>query len=434
MHTTFIKALKWNSSANFLYKIMLLSHQILLYSVISKTLYGLQSSLFAIMYTIIALTNFGFEETLLPFFSIYSQSKSQFKQILSQFFYQIIMLVIITIIFYLGIAHGSGEFLHNLQLYCNKNLIFILSLLFFVESCKKTLLAIMQLAFLNQQIAYAQIIMLSCYIACVWSLYGFYNQVTALTIFVPMLITSSLELWYCVYNVWNFYNGLSNEPAADNIPLKVLFKQRVYNYLNQITKAIYSPNSMTLFFAHLFGFQQAATIKFFTNIITLLYTCISKSIGVTTGATFSAMNQMSLISIQSFFVDVTKRYFQFLYLLTSIVLCVLGYAWYTSFITTIMTFQILLFFSISFLEHLSITYEQLFMSQRKAWPLALVNVGGLIILIPSLYVFAVYGVRLSFFLGIFVGIKILSLWKISSLAYQYWGITLRRVRTIQNKI
>jgi hypothetical protein len=90
MHKTFIKALTWHSSTTFLYKAILLLHQIMLYAVISKTLYGIQSTLFASIYALIALTNFGFEETLLPFFSTYSQSKQQFRQILHHFILQLL--------------------------------------------------------------------------------------------------------------------------------------------------------------------------------------------------------------------------------------------------------------------------------------------------------------------------------------------------------
>src|SRR3989339_614144 len=100
MHKTFKQALTWNSSTAFLYKAILLFHQIMLYTVISKTLYGIQSTLFASIYVLIACTNFGFEETLLPFFSIYSQSQQQFQQILHHFILRVLAVAIISMIFY----------------------------------------------------------------------------------------------------------------------------------------------------------------------------------------------------------------------------------------------------------------------------------------------------------------------------------------------
>ena len=267
--------------------------------------------------------------------------------------------------------------------------------------------------------------MLSCYIGSVWSLYWLYQDINLSIIFMPMLLTGTLELSYYLYILQKYYHKMSQEPVAADIPFKVLFLQRCYNYCNQITKAVYSPNSMTLFFTYLFGFQQAADIKFFTTLITLLYTCIAKSIGVTTGAIFSAINHMSITHIQSFFINITKRYFQFLYLLTGILTSVVGYAWQSSYITGIMAVHILIFFSISFLEHVSITYKQLFMSQAHAWQLALINLSGLIIIIPSFYAFACNWINQSIFLIAFLVVKVVSLWIISYAAHIYWKISLK---------
>ena len=423
MQKIFIKALMWNSSTTFIYKITLLSHQILLYSVISNTLYGLQSTLFAVIYTIIALTNFGFEETLLPFFSTFTQSKQQFHQILLHFLLHFITINIVALLIYLITLHGSGEFLHNVQAHCNKNFIIIAIMIFIIESLKKTLIAMMQLAFLNKEIACAEITMLIMYIASVWTIYGIRGQLELHSIFLPMLIASSLEFCYLFYGLFTFYQRLPVEKKAPNIPFKVLFKQRIYNYVNQISKTIYSPNSMTIFFAYFLGFQQAATIKFFTNIITLCYTFISKTIGVTTGAAFSAMNKMPLQKLQSFFKDVTKRYFQMLLLLTTILAIVIGYSYYQSIITGTMSLQIILFFSISLLEHVSITYEQFFMSQHATWILTIINMFGLSLLIGYGQVYLSQTINLSTMICIFISTKIISLWTISFLAKRRWNIS-----------
>lgn len=424
MHKNFIKALVWNSSTAFIYKIALLSHQIVLYSIISHTLYGLQSSLFAAIYTIIALTNFGFEETLLPFFSTFSQSKQQFLQIRSHFMWHIVTVACIALIFYMTLMHGTGEFLHNARVYCNKNIIFIVVMIFFVESFKKSLVAMMQLAFLNKQIAYAEITMLMTYITTVWVIFSIQGQLTLYAILMPMLITSTLELFYLLYHFVGFYKMLPECINTSHISLHIIFKERIYNYINQIAKTIYSPNSMTILFAYLLGFQQAATIKLFTNIITLCYTCISKSIGVTTGATFSAMNQMPLSAIQSFFKDVTQRYFQLLYILSCVIWVIVGYSYYFSIITGIMAIHILLFFGISFLEHVSITYEQLFMTQYAANILAAINCIGLVILSVCSYAYACNAINQITIICLFFMVKLACLKILSTIAQHRWAISL----------
>ena len=424
MHKIFIKALMWNSSTAFIYKIALLSHQILLYSIIPHTLYGLQSTMFAIIYMLIALTNFGFEETLLPFFSTYSQSKRHFSQIWFHFLLHSLTIACISLILYITMVHGTGEFLHNTRMYCNKNLIFLMSMIFFIESLKKSLVAMMQLTFMSKQIAYGEITMLFVYILTVWGSFNFYGQVTLYTILIPMAITSILEYCYLFKHFLRFYYSLPEFAETQQICSKIIFKERFYNYINQISKTVYSPNSMTIFFAYLLGLQQAATIKLFTNIITLCYTCISKSIGVTTGATFSAMNQMPLDIIRSFFKNITHRYFQFLYILTFVLIIVVGYSYCTRIITEITALHILVFFSISFLEHVSITYEQLFMVQHAAKMLAIINSIGLIILSFSVYAYSLHALQEIGIICLFIIIKSISLKFLTLIAKKRWGISL----------
>ena len=424
MNKIFIKAFAWNSSAAFLYKIILLVHQVLLYSVISHTLYGLQSTLFALIYTVIAITNFGFEETLLPFFSIACQSKQQFRQILFHFMLHMIAIACVASIFYFGLLYGPGEFLHNLAQHCNKNIILICSLLFFIESIKKTVIAMMQLAFFNKQIAWASLSMLCAYTVIVWAIFNIFGQLTLYTIFMPMLICSTLELGYLTYQIVQFYNSIATSLNFTNISCKIFYTQRIYNYVNQIVKTIYSPNSMTIFFAYLLGFQEAATIKFFSNIITLCYTCISKTIGVTTGAALSSMNQMPLINIQSFFKEITHRYFQMLGLFTLLITSIVGYAYYNSTITELMAWHIVLFFSISLLDQINVTYEQLFIVQRAANTLAFINGIGFILLSLSGWLYYAYGFNPMVLLWIMICSKITSLFILNLLSYRYWKISI----------
>ena len=282
----------------------------------------------------------------------------------------------------------------------------------------------MQLAFLNKQIACAEITMLTTYIITVWTIFRVQGNLTLYTILIPMLITSSVELCYLLYHFFKFYKKLPERMNTSPISLQIIFKQRIYNYINQIAKTIYSPNSMTIFFAYLLGFQQAATIKLFTNIITLCYTCISKSIGVTIGATFSAINQMPLPAIQSFFKDVTKRYFQLLYILSLVIMIIVGYSYYFSIITGIMAIHILLFFGISFFEHVSITYEQLFMTQHAANILAIINCVSLIALGACVYAYIFKMIHPAIIIVIFFVVKLFSLKTMNMIAQKRWTIFL----------
>jgi hypothetical protein len=424
MYKKFITALTWNSSATFFYKIVLLLHQILLYSVISKTLYGLQSTLFAIIYTIITVTNFGFSETLLPFFSTLSKTKQQFVQNWHHFIWHAITSIFISFLFYTITLNAPGEFLHNIRIYCNKNVILIISMIILIESIKKSLIAMMQLAFLNKQIAYAEIIMLTIYIATVWSFFNIYGTLSIEIIFIPMLATLILEFFYLLCCFLNFYYQLPQaNTRMPKIPFKVIFYQRICNYINQIIKTIYSPNFMTISIAYILGFKESATIKFFINIITLCYTCISKTIGVTTGAALSAMNQMPLQEIRSFFKQITMQYFKILSILNIIISILIGYALYNNTITYMMALQIILFFIINLLEHLSITYEQLFISQGSVSTITSINIVGLILLIISAYLSLCNRIYQTTFVAISIIVKIFSIYTMFLFSKKYWNIS-----------
>lgn len=423
MYKTFIQALLWNSSSAFIYKIALLFHQILLYSIISSDLYGVQSTLFALIYTIIAVTNFGFEETLLSFFSQFSENKSQFMQLWYYLLWHTIAIIGVMICFYTILLYGPGAFLHKLRAYCNRNLIFIITMIFGIESLKKTIISILQLAFLQKQIAYAEMSMLLTYMSIIWFIYGIYGQLTLHNIFIPMLITATVECLYFLYHAARFSHTLPDQSHSTNIHWNIIAHQRIYNYINQIIKTMYSPNSMTIVFAYILGFQQAATIKFFTNIITLCYTCISKSIGVTVGAAFATMKNMPLPSIQFLFKDITYRYLQFLYILSCIMITILGYSYMHNYITKTMAIHISLFFIISFLEHVTITYEQLFISQQAAQLLTIINCIGFTLLMGCGLIYYVYISNPIVLFFAYITIKMLLLHMMRSLAKKHWGIS-----------
>lgn len=428
MHKKFIKALAWNSSVVFLYKAILLLHQIMLYSIISKTLYGIQSTLFACIYLVIAITNFGFEETLLPFFSTYSQSKRQFLQLINYLMLRIVTVTFVAITMYkLILIYSSTHFIENLKNYCDHQLLIIIMLIFFVESIKKSMNAIAQLAFLNKQLAYAELGMLFSYVSIIWISYGSGRAISLHTIFLSMLITATIELMYLTLVLLQYYQHLPTTlTTTPKIASIIIARQSMYNYIHQLSKTIFSPNSMTILFAYLLGFQQAATIKFFTNIITLGYTFIYKIISSAGGATLSHVHQASTDLIRDVFSKITTVYFQFLVTMTVMVSIILGCSWYRATITNTMVLQLSLFFIVGFLEQITLIYERLFISQGRAAILAIVNICELMMLLPILYYILFYAGDKNYNYIIFIFfviIKLISLCTIASLARAYWNIT-----------
>ena len=94
MFAQFLQAIAWNTISLFFYKSILLIHQIALFSAISQQTYGIIGTIFAAMYLLIGLTNFGFEYSLFPFFSEYSTTKKAFSVIIKQYCYRLFTILI----------------------------------------------------------------------------------------------------------------------------------------------------------------------------------------------------------------------------------------------------------------------------------------------------------------------------------------------------
>jgi len=423
MNKIFLQALAWNSATIFIYKISLLLHQITLYSAINHTLYGAQSFIFAGIYLAISITNFGFDETILPFFSHFITSKKNFHQLLYRFLFRFIILSIATCTIYFLIHYQLEAFLHNKQIDCNKKLSIAIAILFIIESIKKTLSLIIKLFLLNKQAAYAEISSLWLYLALTWGWYTIYHELSITAIFIPLIVTSTLEILYFIHLLHKAYQALpSTSMQDDHVPLVIIAHQQSHNYINQIIKALYSPNSITLIFSLSSGFAQVATIKFFINIITLIYTCISKTFGIATSITLSGLNKKLLSELRLQFYTIHQRYFQFLTIVSSSITITILYAWATNQITSIMALQILLFFIIGFIEQASLVYEQFFICQGSIHSLTSINLVNIAFVLCSyMYLQQSLGNGMLIMLML-IASKVISLIMIRQIAYAKWQI------------
>lgn len=421
MYYKFIKALRWNTTAAFLYKTGLLLHQIALYSIVSQRFYGLTGTIFAIIYLTISLTNFGFEYTLLPFFAQATKSKNQFQQILYHLAARVIMVGIISLFFYAFLLHAPYTCIKNITSQCSPLVLGIMSCIFFIESIKKSVNTIMQLAFMNQAIATAEIAMLGSYIAMVWITYSIQKIVSLYTLLIPLLITASAELCFFLLLLIRFYKKLPDVPGKiTKIPFLVLMQQRFYNFINQLTKTFFSPNFMILILATLFGFQKVGSIKVFTNTIALIYTFLNRTFGITSGATFSANRHLKQQDFQNLFIKITNNYFQALFVIA--VACVGYISYYTTIVnsTNAIMIQVMPFFVISFLEYLVLTYEQLFLAKQAALQLAMINAINLIVL--AIVVSYSLTMHMNKALFILLGMRVCSVAAISYTAFYLWNI------------
>src|SRR3990167_570042 len=166
----FLSALFWNAFNVFLYKIILQTHQVCLFYIITKELFGISGTLFSTMYLLISLTNFGFDYSLFAFHRYYITSQNHFKKIMHQSIVRI-LIILATAACLLWI---SQNFTHVPQVafitqYLTPALTFLLIFIFITESLKKSCELFAQLSFLNKTITLVEITTLFTYISMVWS-------------------------------------------------------------------------------------------------------------------------------------------------------------------------------------------------------------------------------------------------------------------------
>lgn len=427
----FVQAMVWNTINVFLYKIILQTHQACLFYVISKELFGVSGTLFSTMYLLINLTNFGFDYSLFAFYQYYISSKNNFQLLIRQFITRIIVLLItIACLLWLLKIFALVPQVSFITQHIPTGFLPLLVLIFISESLKKSCELFAHLSFLNRTITILEIITITCYIGIVWCSYFIRGYIDLYAIFIPMAITSWVELLILVKRLYSFYYGLPQvTPTTAHITpapsSRTIVINQSLNYLNQITKALFSPNFIIIFLAYHLGMTRAGYIKLIIDCVILLYMLLNRAVGIPSGALLSKLSdvdQPNLPSFKTTFLKITNGYIQFLYgLAASLVFAIGPCLIKSSCLGSTISINILLFTFAGFLEYLLITYEKLYLTQGAASTLALVNSFSFIALILSLPLANL--LPSPYLLLPFIIIRASSIILIAIVAYKIWGVS-----------
>ncbi len=430
LQKTFLHAALWNAFNVFLYKIILQTHQACLFYVISKELFGISGTLFSIIYFLINLTNFGFDYSLFAFHSYFSSCQSNFKKMIYYFKLRSFMVLMITL-FILMFCHFFSYLpqISFIKQFTSPSLIILLACIFISESIKKSFELFAHLSFLNKSVTIVEIASLLIYSAMVWSYYFLFRSINLYVIFSAMCIMSYLELYAILQRLKTFEKTLPSTCPNQLFPTqKMILKNQAINYINQITKALFSPNFMIIVLAYRLGMVKAGYIKLIIDIIILMYMLLNRAVGIPSGALMSrstiAQKSISdqITHPSKIFLKITNAYIQFLYALfmmcsAIIVPCLLK----LNCSDTTIIINILLFSFAGFLEYLMITYEKLYITQNAEKKLAMINIIGLGSVIPLLYVSA--QISTQYLLLPFIIVRFVNFIMIAHVTFITWKIT-----------
>lgn len=423
MYKNFISAITWNSINVFLYKAILLLHQIVLFYFIPHELYGVSGTIFAALYLLIGCTNFGFEYSLFTFFAHYVKSKQNMRHLM----YQCILKFLTTctvayVVFKLTQPISETQTAYFFMYQFPINLMPYLLAIFIAESIRKYLETIAQLAFLNKKITLIQVTMISTYVVLFWSSYAIYGNITLKTIFIPMVIVSCIEVLWTIKTLNSWYKTIPNQSSTQQdctISLTYMIKEQTYNYINQLSKNLFSPNFLMVLIAYQIGMQQTGKIRFFTNIITLLYMLLNRSVAIPSGALFSSVNHDSFSKTKQLFLTITNAYIQLLYALAIIIVTTTLNQLIIQQSESQTIYFVLLFILAGFIEYITITYEKLYIVQHKTHQLAIINACSAIAFIA---IISTTPLSSSLFLLPMCCIRISTTYLIGLYAYKKWDI------------
>jgi hypothetical protein len=422
----FFKAITYNVANIFLYKIILQLHQTALFFIIPSTMFGLIGTLFSSIYFLISITNIGFDYFIIMHHSSYTSCQKNFKKLFFIFIARLITVLCIIILLWFINNHYKLCPVSNILNHTNPLLLTIIVFIFISESIKKSLDALAQMSFLQRSITFFDISTIIMYAFFVWSSYFLFQSISLYTIFIPMAFISILECYLLTNAIRSFYNRL---PAADSRhptpQVKEIITHQIINYINQITKALFSPNFFILIFACYFGLSKAGYIKLFTDSIVLLYMLLNRSFGLPTAALFSSLSKDSDTS-SKVFIKITNWYIQFLYALAmTIALLFYFYGNNDSFSSSIVS-NVIIFIFAGFIEYLLIAYEKWYLTQNKSLILATINgvnlLGYLLLFLVCTYYSDMPLVLGSVLMPIII-LRVLSLISIIYVTHKIWHIT-----------
>jgi hypothetical protein len=256
----YFRTIGWSTIEATLFQSMLLFHQYLLFAVTDHHFYGCVGTIFGGIYFLVKLCDGGLNKSLISFYTHYSKNRFLFCTFLKK------QIVPTALLFCAGITTlfvAKLFFTHKATFllpidYC---LLSIASGIIASETIKATLKRLLQLSHHFRQVTLCEIGFIVCYQIMVWSYYWNEYPLTLFFIFSSFLLVSLLEMIGLSFLVMRLYYQLPSDNHYEQVPKKLIIKNRLYAYAHSMGKQLFSANALVPLFAYSFGFECAALLK-----------------------------------------------------------------------------------------------------------------------------------------------------------------------------
>jgi hypothetical protein len=148
-----------------------------------------------------------------------------------------------------------------------------------------------------------------------WGWYAKTHTLNMYSIFLPMLTSSTIGLALYIQSCYQWYKTLPTQEAhlQEKVTHGSIIKNRLYNYLNQLSHLAFSGNVLVPVFAAHSGFQAAALVKLASQGMYTVTTVIHKIFGVTAEALLTHARQLGLQHTNKAFGILTSTIHQAVY-------------------------------------------------------------------------------------------------------------------------
>ena len=422
LYSKFIRGIRWNALESVLYHIIFLSHQIILFKVIDRSLYGLASTILATLYAIVMIGNLGLDPTFGPFFSTAKRNKGYFRLIVAR---QLVLQLIIFTLCALGVLTLRHYLLPDI-IALDTPLLGILGILLISEGIKRSIRTLLQLAFMNHATTSIEVFTIATYVLMVWGWYSLRGYINLYTLLVPLLITSLTSVTLLIFCLYRWYKKLPQEPKSEisqGYLYSRIIKSRILSSIYITGQQLFSSNVLIPTIAMHSGLIEAGIFNLLATLSYSITSIFHKIGGYTTQAILSYIKDQEL--------EVKRTAFSFI---SSELLHIIGAI--TTFL--IINYQKVLFLNRQLLatdqwmlsaylylgiilsDYLVVAYEKFYLNEERADYLALFHIITIIACSLLLYFSASFSATLL--LGALLAIRLISFFTLTLISFHYWGI------------
>ncbi len=400
----------WHAGESIVYHGLLLIHQLMLFTLVLPSTYGLIGTTFSILYLAVNVINAGLDATLSALFIPYSTSKQLvWKLINIQLLINSSMSIAALIIIIAWKISPPSPMITCIVL-----------ALILLESIKKIIKILLNLTLQFKITTIGELGTVASYVFFVWISYVMGFSINIYLIFAPLLFVVLIETIIFFFYIYQWYQKL---PSAYHQVMtandyKLIVKTRIATLLNQLHHNFFSSNFLVLITAQFFGFDYAGVIKFASSIASNITVIFKKIFGTSNNIVAGIIKNKSIKTQKYFFSLITHKMYHVLFCLSLFFL--INYKLLLQATDTSKNIVICLSFLIIFMENFLLTYEQFYLIQEKISYLIFIN-SSIMFILYGIYLYRALFSPPLLLLSIFL-VRLLSLILTSLVSFFLWRL------------